>query len=232
MINKRILKFPDKKETMAIDEDPFPPVPSVNIASFDLRALIESKKARKLSPGKVWVTKYYLVHVDRLKKGWAAVCTDPPSGRNSMKGIQQGTEQQNSFSKKMKLSPKGKTNSPKEFIPPREKVVESPTPPWGRFISQMDNDAGRFRECSSRKIVFSLRGKFTPLNGKIEGKVNSLRKNTGERHVYPLRPMFPKGGPISLRYRMRFTKDNFTLQKVNSFPQNRRLQTNSFLQGI
>ena len=43
-INKGILKFPNKKEAMAIDEDPFPPVASINTASFDLRALIESKK--------------------------------------------------------------------------------------------------------------------------------------------------------------------------------------------
>ena len=114
---------------MTINEDPFPPVASVNITSFDLRALIESKNKGKLSLRKVWVPKYYLVCVDRLKNEWAAVCTDPPLGRNSMKGIQQGTEQHNQFSKKMKLSPKGKLNSLEEFIPHREKVVEWPTPP-------------------------------------------------------------------------------------------------------
>ena len=91
-INKGILKFPDKKETMAIDENPFPPVASVNTTSFDLRASIKSKKSGKLSPRKVWVPKYCLVRVDRLKNEWAAVCIDPPSGRNSVKGIQQGTE--------------------------------------------------------------------------------------------------------------------------------------------
>ena len=73
---------------MAIDEDPFPPVASVNTANFDLRALIESKKMGKLSLGKVWVPKYCLVHVDRLKKEWAVVRTYPQSGRNSVKGIQ------------------------------------------------------------------------------------------------------------------------------------------------
>ena len=52
-INKGILKFPDKRETMAIDEDPFPPVVSVNTTTFDLRALIESKKEGKLSLRKV-----------------------------------------------------------------------------------------------------------------------------------------------------------------------------------
>ena len=49
-IYKGILKFPDKKETMAIDEDSFPPVTSVNNTSLDLRALIESKKEGKISP--------------------------------------------------------------------------------------------------------------------------------------------------------------------------------------
>ena len=154
-INKGILKFPDKKETMEINEDPFSPVDSVNTTSFDLRALIESKKAGKLTPRKVWVPKYCLVHVDRLKKEWAVVCTDPLSGRNSMKGTHQVTKQHNQFSKKRKLSPKGKMNSLEEFIPPIELVIEMPTPPWGRFISPGENDAGRCRECSSRKIAFS-----------------------------------------------------------------------------
>ena len=66
-INKWILKFPNKKEAMTIYEDPFPLVASVNTTSFDLRALIVSKKAGKLSPRKEWVPKYCLVYVDRLK---------------------------------------------------------------------------------------------------------------------------------------------------------------------
>ena len=45
MINKGILKFPEKKKVMAIDEDPFSPVALINTANFNLRALIESKKA-------------------------------------------------------------------------------------------------------------------------------------------------------------------------------------------
>ena len=90
-INKGILKFLDKKEAMEIDEDLFPLVASINIASFDLRALIESKKAGKLYPRKVWVLKYCMVRVDRLKNEWAIVCIDLLSRRNSLKGIQQGT---------------------------------------------------------------------------------------------------------------------------------------------
>ena len=68
MINKGILKFPDKKKAMEINEDPFPLVALINTANFDLRALIESTMAGKLSPRKLWVPKYCLVHVDKLKK--------------------------------------------------------------------------------------------------------------------------------------------------------------------
>ena len=112
MINEGILKFPDKKEVMEIDEDPFPPVASINIANVDLRALVESKKAGKLSPRKVWVPKYCLVHVDMLKNEWSVVCINPLIRRYSMKGIQHETEWHNLFSKERRLSPKGKMNSP------------------------------------------------------------------------------------------------------------------------
>ena len=67
---------------MEIDEELFPLMASINTISFDLRALIESKKAGKLFPRKVWVPKYCLVRVNRLKKEWAIVCIDPPSRRN------------------------------------------------------------------------------------------------------------------------------------------------------
>ena len=73
---------------MAIDKDHFPLVASINTTSFNLRALIESKKAGKLSSRKVWVPKYYMVRVDKLKKEWFAICIDPSLGRNSVKGIQ------------------------------------------------------------------------------------------------------------------------------------------------
>ena len=85
MINNGILKLPNKKKAMTIDEYPFPPVASINITSFDLRALIESNKAEKLFPRKVWVPKYCLVCVDKLKKEWSKVSTNPPLGRNSVK---------------------------------------------------------------------------------------------------------------------------------------------------
>ena len=80
---------------------------------------------------------------------WATVYIDPPSGRNSMKGIQQGTKQHNRFYKEMRLSPKGKMSSPGDgFVPLREKVAERATSPWGRLTTPRENDADRFRECS------------------------------------------------------------------------------------
>ena len=198
----------------------------VNTFSFDIRALIESKKAGKLSHRKVWVPKQYLVHVDRLKNEWAVVCIDPPPVRNSVKGIQLGIEKHNRFSKKNETFTKRQDEFPRRFIPLKEKVVERPTPPWGRFISPREKDARRFRDCSSRKKAFSPRDKFTPLNGKIVGKVNSLRKKVGERHVYPLMPMFPKGGPISPRYIMKVTRNNFTSLRGRFFSLKEKIADN------
>ena len=89
-----------------------------------------------------------------------------------------------------------------------------------------ENDVGRFEECSSRKRGFSLRGKFTPLNDKIARKFNSTRKKAGERLVYPLRPMFPKGGLISSRYKMKFVKVNFTSPRGRFFSSKEKIDDN------
>ena len=62
------------------------------------------------------------------------------------------------------------------FVPPKEKDAERPTPPRGRFTAPRESYAGRFRECSSRNIAFSSRGKFTPSNDKVVGKVIFPRK--------------------------------------------------------
>ena len=69
-INKGILKFLEKNEAMVVDEDPFPPVASVNIGATDLRAVLNEKNDEKFSPNamirKVWIPKNYLVHKDEL----------------------------------------------------------------------------------------------------------------------------------------------------------------------
>ena len=122
---------------------------------------------------------------------------------------------------------RGVSNSPKdEFVLLREKGAEMTTSPWGRFISPRENDAGRFKECSSRNRACSPKGKFPPLNDKILGKVNSPRKKARERHVSPLRPMFPKGGPISPRYIMKYTRDHFTSPRGRFFSSREKITYN------
>ena len=55
---------------MVIDEDPFPPVTSINIAATDLRALLNEKKVGGFSSSvmirKVWIPKQYLANMDDL----------------------------------------------------------------------------------------------------------------------------------------------------------------------
>ena len=70
------------------------------------------------------------------------------------------------------------------------------------------------------------KGKFPSLNDKISGKVNSPRKKARERHVSPLRTMFLKGGPISPRYRMKFTRDNFTSPRGRFFSSKEKIADN------
>ena len=137
-----------------------------------------------------------------------------------MEGIQQETKQHNLFSKERRLSLKGKVNSPRDrFVPPREMAIENSTPPRGRLIALRENDAGKFRECSLRNSSSFLRGKFTSPNDKGVGKVTKGR--------------FPRGGsgdrvvPLSKR---RFLLEDI-LQRVYSFPQERRLRTTSLFQG-
>ena len=58
-INKGILKFPEKKEAMVVDEDPFSSVASINIVATDLRAVPNEKKDENFSSNvrvrKVWI---------------------------------------------------------------------------------------------------------------------------------------------------------------------------------
>ena len=53
-----------------IDENPFPPVALVNIASTNLRVMLNAKKAMRFSLSvkirKVWILKQYLVHMDNF----------------------------------------------------------------------------------------------------------------------------------------------------------------------
>ena len=77
-----------------------------------------------------------------------------------------------------------------------------------------------------KKTSFFPKGKFTPLNDKIARKVKSTRKKVGERHGYSLIPMFPKGGLISSRYKMKFVKDNFTSPRGRFFSSKKKIADN------
>ena len=70
LINKGILKFPEKKDVMVIDEDPIPPVASVNIVAIGLKVVLKVKNDGRFSPNirirKVWIPKQYMVHRDEL----------------------------------------------------------------------------------------------------------------------------------------------------------------------
>ena len=50
MINKELLKFPEKKEAMVVDEDPFPLVSSISITATDLRVALNENEDENFSP--------------------------------------------------------------------------------------------------------------------------------------------------------------------------------------
>ena len=65
-----MLKFLEKNKAMVIDKDPFPPMASINIATTNLRVVLNAKKDEGFSLNarirKVWIPKQYLVHRDDL----------------------------------------------------------------------------------------------------------------------------------------------------------------------
>ena len=103
-INKGVLKFPEKKETILVDENPFPPVATVNITTFDLRSLInhkrrmreEMKRKRKPLYKNVWVRKS-----ETLEKAQGS-------------SNQEGSSRFQAFPKKY-----FQRNSPKFIVPPK-----------------------------------------------------------------------------------------------------------------
>ena len=65
-----MVKFSREKEVMVIGEDTFPLVTSINTVAFDLKAVMNSKKARgipiSLRIRKVWILKQYLTYKNDL----------------------------------------------------------------------------------------------------------------------------------------------------------------------
>ena len=96
----------------------------------------------------------------------------------------------------------------------------------------MENDAGRFSECSLRNRAFSPRGKFTPLNDKALGKVTIPRKKAN-KPVFPregAEGRFPRGGfrdrVVPLSKRRFLPKDRITPPNGRFFPLREKIVDN------
>ena len=115
------------------------------------------------------------------------------------------------------------------FVSPKEMATEMPTPPWDRFTTPRENDASKFREYSSRNRDFFPRGKITPPNEKVVGKVIVPRKKANKLGFPRERAegRFPRGGfrdrVIPLSKRRLFLEDRITPPKGGFFPQKKRL---------
>ena len=111
---------------MVIDEDPFPPVDSINLVPFDLWTLINLKKARGIPPysniRKILIPKQYLIDKNDLTEKRRVFTTkgrkkngrhpNHSFGENSMGLGQDGNNEK--FLKEMNVSPKERHASPRE----------------------------------------------------------------------------------------------------------------------
>ena len=61
-----MVKFPREKEVILINEDSYPPIALINTTAFDIKAVMNSKKARGIPPSlrirKVLIHKQYLTY--------------------------------------------------------------------------------------------------------------------------------------------------------------------------
>ena len=114
-----------------VDEDPFPPVASINIAATDLSAVLNENEDEKFSPNvkirKVWVPKQYLVYKDELVvKGKVSVTREKEKNGRYPYHSKQEIKKEKPFKEKndplkeRHTFPKGKgENTSKRKIPPR-----------------------------------------------------------------------------------------------------------------
>ena len=107
---------------MVIDEDPFPPVATINIAATDLRAMLNAKKAVRFSPSvrirKVWIPRQYLVHMDDLaaRKRVSTAKERKKNGRYPYQSSEDSKLEikKKKFFKEKNVSPKERHTSPEE----------------------------------------------------------------------------------------------------------------------
>ena len=110
-----------------INEDPFPPMASVNIAAIDLRAVLNARFSPNAKIRKVWIPKQYLVHKDELAvKGKVSTTKEKEkNGRYSYHSKQEIKKEKSSKGKNVSPKerhtfPQGKgMNTSRRKIPPR-----------------------------------------------------------------------------------------------------------------
>ena len=114
-----------------VDEDPFPPMASVNIAATDLKVVLNEKEDENFSPNvkirKVWTPKQYMVYKDELLvKGKVSTAREKENNRrypyHSKQEIKKGKpiKEKNVPPKERHTFPEGKgRNTSKRKIPLR-----------------------------------------------------------------------------------------------------------------
>ena len=123
-----------------IDEDPVPPMASVNIAATDLKAVLNAKNDGRLSPNarirKVWIPIQYLVHKDELevKRRMSTAKENEKNGKYPYHSKQEIKKEKSSKGKNVPLKEKhifskiNGVNTLRRKIPPRF-VVPPPVSP-------------------------------------------------------------------------------------------------------
>ena len=137
-----MVKPPRGKEAMMIDDDPFPPATSIDIAATDSRAMLNTKNAGRFSLSarvrNVWIPKQYLTYKnDLVAKGRVPTTREwKNNGRypyHDFEDSKQKTKNKK-FSKEKNVSPreKGMNDPLRRKIPQRFIVpfIISPIQEW------------------------------------------------------------------------------------------------------
>ena len=117
------------KEATVIDEDPFPPVASINIAATDSRAMLNAKKVERFSLSamvrNVWIPKQYLTYRNDLaaKRRVPATREWKKNGRYPYPSFEDSKQEvkNKKFYKENNVSPK------ERHVSPREKGMNDPS---------------------------------------------------------------------------------------------------------
>ena len=124
-----MVKPPGGKEAMMLDEDPFPPIASINIAATESKAMLNAKKAVRFSPNvrvrKVWIPKQYLTYKnDFAPKGRLSAAKE---WKNNGRYPYHAFENPKHEAKNKKFSKENNVSSKERHVSPREKGMNDPS---------------------------------------------------------------------------------------------------------